>query len=109
MRWGAVRAFCERIGGGDRRPIKGARRMASWRRNGRGRGGSIAPRGGEGGALGPDRRAAAGGSAPKPAGTGGVWTREAVRGPLTHGPLLQCHILNPSTGLNHSTEFEFKF
>jgi hypothetical protein len=63
----------------------------------------------EKGALGPDRRAAAGGSAPKPAGTGGVWTREVVRGPLTHGPLLQCHILNPSTGLNHSTEFEFKF
>jgi hypothetical protein len=61
------------------------------------------------GALGPDRRAAASGSAPKPAGTGGVWTREAVRGPLTHGPLLQCYILNPSTGLNHSIEFEFKF
>jgi hypothetical protein len=45
VKWGAVRAFCERIGmrgkrdsGGDPWPVKGARRMASWRINGRGRG-----------------------------------------------------------------------
>jgi hypothetical protein len=45
VRWGAVRAFCVRIGtrgkqddGGNRWPIKGAQRTASWGRNGRGRG-----------------------------------------------------------------------
>jgi hypothetical protein len=43
--WSAVRAFCERIGargkregGGDPWPVMGAQRMASSRRNGRGRG-----------------------------------------------------------------------
>jgi hypothetical protein len=45
VRWGAVRAFCERIGtqgkrdgGGDWWLVKGAQRTASWRRNGRGGG-----------------------------------------------------------------------
>jgi hypothetical protein len=58
---------------------------------------------------GPDRWAAVAGSAPKPVGASGIWTGEVVRGPLTRGRRPQCWVLNPSTGSNHLTEFDFKF
>jgi hypothetical protein len=112
-RWGAVRAFCERIvvwgkrdGGDDWWPTKGARQTASWRRNRRGwaaRSHHTEEKGG------PDRCSAVAGSTPKPVDASGIWTGEAVRGPLTRGRRPQCRVLNPSTGSNHLTEFDFKF